>query len=314
MKLIFAGTPEFAARHLEALIASPHQILAVITQPDKPGKRGKQPVASPVKMMAKTAGLTVIQPRRLRAADIEDYHPDLLVVVAYGQILKNAVLNTPANGCINVHGSLLPRWRGAAPIQRAIMAGDRCTGICIMQMDSGLDTGDIILKREVPIAPTDTSLSMANRLADVGNEALLLALDQIQSGTAERIPQEPTGATYASKISKDEAALDWRRPGNTIAHWINAFNPDPGTHGVINDLRIKFWEALEAEGTAIGAPGEILEISKQGILVACGESAVLLSAIQLPFGKGTVLRGPAIKNAVRELVKPGDAFFLISAI
>ena len=204
MKIIFAGTPEFAATHLASIAESHHELAAVITPPDKPGKRGRQPVASPVKHLATDLGLDVRQPRRLVANDIADLGADLLLVVAYGQILRSDVLQLPKKGCINVHASLLPRWRGAAPIQRAILAGDTETGVCIMQMDEGLDTGGILLQQTVPILEDDTTLSLTSRLSEVGPPVLLKAMEQIDADTSYITPQPDEGMTYAKKISKDD--------------------------------------------------------------------------------------------------------------
>jgi methionyl-tRNA formyltransferase len=310
LKIIFAGTPAFAASHLSAL-ASPdsgHEILSVVTQPDKPGKRGKKPIPSPVKELAIELGLPILQPTRITANDLAPLNPDLLIVVAYGQILKDAVLKVPTLGCINVHGSLLPRWRGAAPIQRAIMAGDDETGICIMKMDAGLDTGDVLLTERVLIRPDDTSASLAEKLTHCGQQALLKGLAQIEEGSAIFTPQVEEGMTYAKKLKKEEGEIDWHDSALSIARRINAFNPDPVAYTFLDDLRIKIWHAEASSSNKSGRPGEIIELSKAGLWVACGEGAILISRIQLPLGKGAILNGQDVLNARKDLLVPGLNF------
>ncbi len=312
MNLLFAGTPDFAADHLNALIASEHHIVGVITQPDKPGKRGKQNVPCAVKRLAEQHHLPVLQPQRLRRGDIEHLNVDLMVVVAYGQILKPEVLDYPRLGCINVHGSLLPRWRGAAPIQRAILAGDTESGVCIIQMDAGLDTGDVLLCAKTDIAATETSQSLAAKLSELGTRALLTAIEQIANGTTQPQPQ-PNGATYAHKIEKHEAQIDWSGTASEIDRMVRGFNPEPIAFTVLNGLRMKVWavEYISAETQALvnstqqAQPGEILAISKRGVLVACGTDALWLTAVQLPLGKGSILTGADILNARKALFAPG---------
>ena len=308
MKILFAGTPQFAVDHLSALANSPHEVVAVITQPDKPGKRGKKPVPSPVKQYALHQELDVLQPDRLKATDISALAFDLLVVVAYGQILRNDVLDMPTNGCINVHASLLPRWRGAAPIQRSILAGDTETGICIMQMDAGLDTGDLLLCEKVSISSGDTSATLGQRLAEAGSIALLKVIDQIDQGAAVPIPQEDSGVTYAKKIKKDEGKIDWCSSSVEIARQINAFNPDPVAFTHLDTMRVRIWEASSLPGKPSKQPGEILLLSRRGIEVACGNGILLISAIQLPLGKGAMLSGADLLNARRDLVAAGKRF------
>ncbi|MBQ74227.1 MAG: methionyl-tRNA formyltransferase [Gammaproteobacteria bacterium] len=308
MKIIFAGTPEFAATHLASIAESHHELAAVITPPDKPGKRGRQPVASPVKHLATDLGLDVRQPRRLVANDIADLGADLLLVVAYGQILRSDVLQLPKKGCINVHASLLPRWRGAAPIQRAILAGDTETGVCIMQMDEGLDTGGILLQQTVPILEDDTTLSLTSRLSEVGPPVLLKAMEQIDADTSYITPQPDEGMTYAKKISKDEARINWLSSSLDISRQIRAFNPDPITFTYLKELRVKIWQARKISTTCAGQPGEIVGLSKAGVEVACGEGLLLISALQLPVGKGKVLDGQDILNARRDMLSPGIYF------
>lgn len=283
-------------------------MLAVITQPDKPGKRGKRLVASPVKALATSRGLPVLQPRRLRASDIADFHADVLVVVAYGQILKAEVLKTPATGCINVHASLLPRWRGAAPIQRAIMTGDRQTGVSIMAMDEGLDTGAVYIQQTVEIATDDTSRTLADKLAAVGSKALAQTLDRIAAGDAHTMPQPTEGVTWANKITKEEAHLDWRRSATQLAREIRALNPDPIAYGFVGDLRVKIWQAREGAPHTDAAAGEIVSFTREGIEVACGEGTIMLTRVQLPIGKGTILGAADLINGGRRELTAGNHF------
>jgi methionyl-tRNA formyltransferase len=308
LKILFAGTPQFAVDHLAALVESRHEVVAVITQPDKPGKRGKKPVPSPVKQFALHQELDLLQPGRLRVAELSNLVFDLLVVVAYGQILRKDVLEKPTNGCINVHASLLPRWRGAAPIQRSILAGDTETGICIMQMDAGLDTGDLLLCEKVSISPTDNSATLSQSLADAGKVALLQVIDQIDQGTAIPIPQEEFGITYAKKIEKHEGRIDWSSSSTDIARLVNAFNPDPVAFAHLDTMRVRIWQASSLSGKSGQPPGEVLHLSRRGIEVACGSGILLISAIQLPVGKGAILNGSDLLNARRELVAPGTQF------
>jgi len=308
LNILFAGTPLFAVDHLCALVDSCHQVVAVITQPDKPGKRGKNPVPSPVKQFALQQALSVLQPDRLNVEDISDLVFDLLVVVAYGQILRKAVLEYPALGCINVHASLLPRWRGAAPIQRSILSGDSETGISIMQMNEGLDTGDLLLCEKVLIKPDDTSASLSQRLAKAGRVALLQTISQIEQGTVQPVPQPETGITYAKKIQKQEGKIDWCLPAIDIARQINAFNPDPVAFTYLDAMRIRIWEACSVADNPGMHPGEILNLTKKGIEVACGSGSLIITAIQLPLGKGAILNGADLLNARREMVSPGHRF------
>lgn len=308
MNILFAGTPEFAARHLDALLKTPHHVCAVITRPDQPGKRGKQLIASPVKVLAEEAGLPVLQPQRLNPGNIEGFAADLMIVVAYGQILSKEVLATPRLGCINVHASLLPRWRGAAPIQRAILAGDATTGVTVIQMDEGLDTGDMLGRREVPINTTDTTASLTDKLAVAGPPLLAAVIDALAEGNATAKPQAEDGVTYAHKITKDQARLDWQRPARELARVVRAFNPDPVAWGMLDDMRIKIWSARTGEAPADQAPGTITDLSKAGVTVACSEGSLLLTRVQLPLGKGSILSGADILNARKDLLAPGKRF------
>lgn len=306
LRILFAGTPEFAAAHLQALLESHHRVLGAITQPDKPGKRGKQPLPSPVKRLAAGHRIPVIQPERLSAEHIRGFQPNVLVVVAYGQLLRRDVLDLPRYGCINVHASLLPRWRGAAPIQRAILAGDTVTGVCTMQMDEGLDTGDILARIEVPIDDDDVAGTLADKLARAGRALLIDTLDSIAEGKLTPVQQGDTGATYANKIDKAEAKIDWELSSRQIERAVRAFNPDPVAYATLEGMRIRIWNARAQDTVNEKTPGEILEIDKQGIDVACGSGILRLLRLQLPIGKGSVLTPADIVNARRPEFRVGN--------
>ncbi len=289
MKLIFAGTPEFAATALEALIAAGHQIALVLTQPDRPAGRGMTLQASAVKKVALAHGIPVFQPERLkdpathepiRAACV-DGGAELMVVAAYGLILPQAVLDLPRRGCINIHGSLLPRWRGAAPIHRAIEAGDAQTGITIMRMEAGLDTGPMLLAQAIDIDPRDTTGSLHDRLAELGGKLLVEALARFDQLVAT--PQPEAGVTYASKIDKAEARLDWNQPATTLARRVRAFNPFPGAVVTLAGEPVKAWRGDAVAGG--GRPGQVLVADADGIVVACGEGALRLTELQKPGGR-----------------------------
>lgn len=275
MRIVFMGTPDFSVPVLEALAAH-HQVVAVYTQPPRPAGRGKKNRPSPVHMKALELGLPVHTPKNFRAeadrADFAALNADIAVVVAYGLILPQAILDAPAKGCLNIHASLLPRWRGAAPIHRAIMAGDKETGVCIMQMDAGLDTGAVLLREATPIAPTDTTGDLHDRLSRMGAALILKALDRIDNLTPA--PQPETGATYAAKIDKAEAPIDWTRPAAEVAHHINGLSPFPGAWTMIGPERIKILRAAPAQGH--GAPGQVLS----GFTIACGTGAVTITEAQ----------------------------------
>lgn len=287
LRIVFAGTPEFAAEHLKALLDSPHQIIAVYSQPDRPAGRGQKLAASPVKQLALQHAVPVYQPQTLRdpvaQAELAALAPDLLVVVAYGLILPQVVLDIPRLGCINSHASLLPRWRGAAPIQRAIEAGDSESGVTVMQMEAGLDTGPMLLKVSTPIAADDTGGSLHDRLAALGPQAVLEAISGLASGTLVGDVQDDSLATYAHKLNKDEARLDWTRPALELERLIRAFHPWPICHSTLSDAALKVHAAELGEGS--GAPGSILAADKQGLTVACGQGALRLTRLQLPGGK-----------------------------
>lgn len=301
MRLVYAGTPEFAARALSALIAAGHDIPLVLTQPDRPAGRGMKLKASPVKEVALAHGLNVTQPASLKAEDarqaIVDAQPEIMIVAAYGLILPQAALDIPSLGCINIHASLLPRWRGAAPIQRAIAAGDAETGITLMQMDAGLDTGDILGLYPLPIAADETAGSLHDKLAAVGAASIVELLPRLARGEVGRIPQDARLATYAAKIAKDEAGLDWTLPAVELDRRIRAFNPFPGAQTLSNGEPLKVWRAELEVG--LGAPGEILEASASGLRVACGSGALNLLELQKPGGRRLPVEAFLSGHAVR---------------
>ena len=299
MRLIFAGTPEFARVALEQLHAAGHEIALVLTQPDRPAGRGMKLQASAVKQWAEAQGITVAQPRSLRldgkypddaqaARDaIAAANADAMVVAAYGLILPQWVLDAPRLGCLNIHGSLLPRWRGAAPIHRAIEAGDAQTGITIMQMDAGLDTGDMLLTGRMPIAPDDTTATLHDKLAAMGGELVVQALELAASGGLQPVRQPVDGVTYASKIEKTESLVQWTQPATEIARRIRAFDPFPAASTRLGAETIKLWRAEVDAGTAApdGPAGTVLSSGADGIRVACGEGVLCLSELQRAGGK-----------------------------
>ena len=305
MRIVFAGTPEFAAEHLKALLGTQHQVIAVYTQPDRPAGRGHKLMPSPVKQLAVEHGIPVYQPATLRApeaqAELAALQPDLMVVVAYGLILPQVVLDTPRLGCINSHASLLPRWRGAAPIQRAVQAGDDESGVTVMQMEAGLDTGPMLLKVSTPIAPSDTGGSLHDRLAALGSQAVIQAVDSLAAGTLTGEVQDDSLANYAHKLNKDEARIDWSRPAVELERLVRAFNPWPICHSTLNGEPLKVLAATLGEGS--GQPGQILAASKDGLTVACGEGALRLTRLQLPGGKP--LNFADLYNSRREQFAPG---------
>ncbi len=305
MKLVFAGTPEFAATALAQLLAAGHDVALVLTQPDRPAGRGLKRQASPVKQLALQHGLTVAQPRSLRldgkypqdaqaaAAALQAAQPDALVVAAYGLILPQWLLDLPRHGCFNIHASLLPRWRGAAPIHRAIEAGDAQTGVTIMQMDAGLDTGAMLLTQALPIAAADTSASLHDKLAAIGAALMVRALRDLQHGALHATPQPAVGVTYAAKIDKHEALIDWAQPADAIVRRVQAFNPFPGASTVCNGEPLKVWAAHvgDAAGHQVDARsgtescGQIVAVAPDGIAVTATNSVVILTQVQRPGGK-----------------------------
>ena len=309
MKILFAGTPYFAASALAALLGE-HQVVAVLTQPDRPSGRGMLLTPSPVKQLALQHGLPVLQPATLRTEEaqhaIAALDADVMVVAAYGLILPKAVLQLPRYGCLNIHASLLPRWRGAAPIPRAILAGDDETGITIMQMDEGLDTGDMLLRRACPIAPDDTAQTLHDKLAVIGADCILEALRLLQEHRLTPVKQDNDVATYAAKLLKSEAQIDWRQDARQIERAVRAFNPFPVCHADFNGVTIKIWQAGFCAGEQ-GAPGKVLAADKQGIIVACGKDALRLEVLQRPGGKAQ----PAAQFLQAVPVKAGDNFPVI---
>jgi methionyl-tRNA formyltransferase len=306
MKAVFAGTPEFAAVALRALIEAGFEIPLVLTQPDRPAGRGMQLQASAVKQLASAHGIEVLQPLSLRmdsrdpqrAEEAKAAHARLLatdyevmVVAAYGLILPRSTLDIKP--CINIHGSLLPRWRGAAPIHRAIESGDSHTGVTIMEMEEGLDTGPMLLMERLPILDTDTTGSLHDKLADMGGRMIVEALRKMAAGGLDAVPQPEEGVSYAAKISKDEAKLDLQRPALELARKVRAFNPFPGAHAQAGGVTVKVWNAQATDGT--GRPGQVLAADAGGIVVACGEGALRLTELQKPGGKrlaaGEFLKG-----------------------
>lgn len=297
MKLVFAGTPEFAATALAALHQAGHEIALVLTQPDRPAGRGMQLQASPVKQYATTHGIEVAQPVSLR---LDGKHPDIaraaheklaaiapdvMVVAAYGLILPRSILELPRLGCINIHASLLPRWRGAAPIHRAIEAGDAQTGITIMQMDEGLDTGAMLLAESVPIEDADTTGSLHDKLAVLGGSLIVEALTLLESGELRAVPQPSEGVTYAAKISKDEAHLDFSQPAPVIVRKVRAFSPFPGAAAVFDGTLLKIWQARLVPMATVAAPGTVLRAAGDELIVACGTGAVQIDVLQKAGGK-----------------------------
>jgi methionyl-tRNA formyltransferase len=283
-QIIFAGTPRFSAVTLDALIQSQHKIKAVYTQPDRPKGRGRKLTASPVKELALQHELPIYQPETLRSSDhqkvLADLQADLMIVVAYGLLLPTPVLQAPRLGCLNVHASLLPRWRGAAPIQRAILAGDEKTGITIMQMDEGLDTGGMLYKLDCPIEKNDTSASLHDKLAQLGAQALLSTLDQLE--TLAFCAQDNALVTYAHKIKKEEAQINWHLPALEIERMIRAFNPWPVAFFGEN---IRVWNAVSLSVACQETPGTILQTTHEGIDVATGKNILRLQTLQLPGGR-----------------------------
>ncbi|MBY4840905.1 methionyl-tRNA formyltransferase [Pantoea sp. DY-5] len=306
LKIIFAGTPDFAARHLDALLASEHQVVGVFTQPDRPAGRGNKLTSSPVKVLAQAHDIPVFQPKSLKPEEnqhlVADLQADIMVVVAYGLILPKAVLAMPRLGCINVHGSLLPRWRGAAPIQRSLWAGDTETGVTIMQMDVGLDTGDMLHKLSCPITAEDTSASLYEKLAQLGPQGMLLTLDLLASGNARPEVQDEALVSYAEKLSKEEAHLDWSLSAAQLERCIRAFNPWPMSYFMIEEQPVKVWQATVLPHQN-KQPGEIVHADKQGIQIATADGVLNLVSLQ-PAGK-KAMSAQDLLNSRREWFVPG---------
>jgi methionyl-tRNA formyltransferase len=292
LRIVFAGTPDFSVPALDALHAAGHTMVAAYAQPDRPAGRGRVLTAGPVKQRALALGIPVEQPATLKTPDavrqLASYDPDLMVVVAYGLILPQAILDTPRLGCLNIHGSLLPRWRGAAPIHRAILAGDSRTGITIMKMDAGLDTGPTLLTRETAIGEQETSGQLHDRLAALGAGAVVDAIEQWTAGRIAPVPQSADGMTYAAKIRKEEAVLDWTHSALDLSRRVRAFNPWPVAETRWRDQQLRIWEAAAlALATPSAAPGEVIEARDGRIVVATGDGALRLDTLQLPGRKPT---------------------------
>jgi methionyl-tRNA formyltransferase len=303
MRIVFAGTPEFAVSSLRAA-ARHHEVVAVYTQPDRPAGRGRGLAPSPVKLEAVARGIPVYQPESLKDAaaqqQLRELQPDLMVVVAYGLILPKAVLAIPTHGCWNVHASLLPRWRGAAPIQRAIQAGDAKTGVCLMQMEAGLDTGPVLLHQELPIAATDTGGQLHDKLAELGAQVLSDGLGLLRAGIKPIArPQPEQGVTYAHKLDKAEAKLDWAQDAGALARTVRAFNPWPIAEATLAGERVRIHGAVALEADHGQAPGTVLAASRDGIDIACGQGALRLRVLQREGGKA--ITAADYLNARRDL-------------
>ncbi|MBA0388466.1 methionyl-tRNA formyltransferase [Stenotrophomonas maltophilia] len=303
MRIVFAGTPEFAVSSLRAA-ARHHEVVAVYTQPDRPAGRGRGLAPSPVKLEAVARGIPVYQPESLKdeaaQQQLRDLQPDLMVVVAYGLILPKAVLAIPTHGCWNVHASLLPRWRGAAPIQRAIQAGDAKTGVCLMQMEAGLDTGPVLLHQELPIAATDTGGQLHDKLAELGAQVLSDGLGLLRAGIKPIArPQPEQGVTYAHKLDKAEARLDWAQGADVLARTVRAFNPWPIAEATLAGERVRIHGAVALDAAHGQAPGTVLAASRDGIDIACGQGALRLRTLQREGGKA--ITAADYLNARRDL-------------
>lgn len=301
MKVIFAGTPDFAAFALKAIAAAGFEIPLVLTQPDRPKGRGMQLQAGPVKLAAQALGLTVAQPQSLRNEEaqqlLREQHADVMVAAAYGLILPQAVLDIPRHGCLNIHASLLPRWRGAAPIQRAIEAGDAETGVCIMQMDAGLDTGAVVSSHRYAIKPADTAQNVHDALAAIGAQAVVADLQRLQKeGRLKSIPQPENGVTYAQKLSKEEARIGWGEPAAVIERKIRAFNPVPGAWAQYRGKPLKIWQAETVAQS--GEAGHVLQCGSDGLIVACGEQALRITVLQPAGGKRMDIAAFAAGNRI----------------
>jgi methionyl-tRNA formyltransferase len=309
VKLIFAGTPDFAARAFSALLESRHTVVLALSQPDRPAGRGLKPHASPVKRLAVERAIPVAQPASLKDETVQNTlqatGADLFVVAAYGLLLPPRVLATPRLGAVNIHASLLPRWRGAAPIQRALLAGDRETGVCIMQMEEGLDTGPILMSESISIGDDDNAGTLHDRLADLGANLLLRALDDLEYGTVSPKAQAADGVTYAAKIDRAEVRIDWTRPALEIWRQVRAFNPHPGAASLLRGQELKIWKG--APTSQSGVPGTVLDARGPGIVVACGQGSFRIDELQRAGGRRLLpaefLRGHPLSEG--ECLGPG---------
>ena len=317
LRILFAGTPDFAERHLSALLDSEHDVIAVLTQPDRPAGRGKKLQPSPVKQRALDAGLEVLQPLSLKSEQVQQalaaFQADVMVVVAYGLILPQAVLDLPRYGCLNVHASILPRWRGAAPIQRAVEAGDADSGVTIMQMEAGLDTGPMLRVETLTLAADETGGSLHDKLAHSGPPALLAVLDTIETSLAGAVVQDHDSATYAHKIDKAECELDWCQPAEVLERQIRAFNPVPVCFSHLGGERVKVWTAVAQSPSASSAtshtnahPGTIVGVRRDGIDVACGDGLLTITSAQFPGGKAQPVA--SLLNGKAEVLAVGQQF------
>jgi methionyl-tRNA formyltransferase len=316
LRVVFAGTPQFAAAHLESLLRAQHNVIAVYTQPDRPAGRGKQLKASPVKEIALAHSLAVYQPATLKTNEAADalaqLNADVLIVVAYGLILPKTILALPRLGCINVHASLLPRWRGAAPIHRAIEAGDEETGVTIMQMDEGLDTGPMLRLEKISITAQHTTQTLTRDLEQLGPATLLNTLNALEETQRCAVPQPSDGVTYAEKISKSEAMIEWSQSATVLARKIRALNPAPGCFSTLGNQRLKVWEALPVSlsDTPAHAPGTLVDITREQLCVACGDGVLAITRLQLPNKKPMSIADILNGNQVHFSV--GDRFENVS--
>lgn len=303
MRVVFAGTPEFAVPSLMQLLQSQHDVVAVFTQPDRPAGRGRQLRPSPVKACAIEAGLSVHHPTTLRDLQVQNtlraMSPDAIVVVAYGLLLPKQILELPTYGCVNVHPSLLPRWRGAAPIQHTLLAGDAETGVAIMQLNTGMDTGPILMMEKAPIKPTDNSATLHDHLATLGANLLVNTLDGLQTGRITPQPQATTGITYANKLSKSDAVIDWHLPAQLIFNQVRAFNPWPVSQTTWGDRILRVWEAEIIHQASAAEPGSIIAATEAGVDVATGDGCLRLLRVQLPGGKQ--ITASEFANQLRQL-------------
>lgn len=315
MRVVFMGTSSFAVPSLEALVSAGHEVVAVITQPDRPSGRGRQMHQSPVKQVAERLSLPVFQPEKIREANsvekVRSYGPlDAIVVASFGQIIPQSILDIPKYGSINVHASLLPKYRGAAPIHYSIMQGDKVTGVTTMMMDAGLDTGDMLLKRETEIEPQETTGELEPRLAQIGAELLIETLDRLERGDIERIPQDNSQATVARSIKREQGIIDWNKPAFEIVNLVRAFSPRPGAFTSLEGTQIRVNIAETGPETGGKSTGEVVEVSKDSILVAAGEGSVLLIEIQPEnrrrMNAGEFARGARLSAGAKFGIKEGD--------
>ena len=315
LRIIFAGTPDFAAQHLQALLDGPHQVVAVYSQPDRPAGRGRKLTPSPVKALALEHAIEVQQPISLKPEAAQEmlasYQADVMVVVAYGLILPQVVLDTPRLGCINVHGSLLPRWRGAAPIQRAILAGDQRSGVTVMQMEAGLDTGPMLLKVETPIAINDSSASLYAKLAVLGCHSLTEALDGLKNSTLTAQVQDETKANYADKLTKAEGAIDWHQSAQQISLQVRGLNPWPVAYSDWQEHRLRIWMAHAIEGHSDEPAGTLVSLDKSGLEVACGNGHLKITQLQWPNGK--TLNQSELMNLKQKMIL-GEVFTSLKVV